>query len=207
MGTEGEGEKEKTKLTAPESEETGFPLCRTHMINKDDFNTIFENSIQFFMPPLSSSFLTLQRNKNQAIQKALTTCCDADLNEGSGTTYITLWFKVEIWRRPETNRDCDRPLWRLKDSQQDPGCQHKLPCMWAEQCDNHNNTHIDLVHSYWALKESSMLFFHTQFYLVQVTNTRDSSFWVVQCVYCDWKDFDNLERTMQCLSRCMQCFM
>lgn len=37
---------------------------------------------------------------------------------------------------------------------------HKLPCVWAEQCDNHNNLYWS---SYWAFKESSMLFFHTQF--------------------------------------------
>lgn len=52
-------------------------------------------------------------------------------------------------------------------------------------------------YSYWALKESSMLFFHTK---VQAVNARGSSFRVVQCVYCDWKDFDNLKRTMQCVN-------
>ena len=168
---ERDGGKKQNSLHLRESERTGLPLCRTHMINKDDFNTIFENSIQFFlMPPL---FLTLRRNKNQA----LTSCWT--WRKGSGTTYVTLWFKVEIWRQWSACAKAQKTSFL-------DACTH-THCLAREQnCDNHNNNPVLI-----SPKESSMLFFHTQFYC---TGDECGGIHHVQCVYCDWKDFDNLEK-------------
>lgn len=58
MGTD-RGKQNKKQLTAPESEETGFPsLAHTWSTRMYDFNTIFENSIEVFFTPL---FINVQQ--------------------------------------------------------------------------------------------------------------------------------------------------
>lgn len=158
------------------------------MINKDvwfltqSLKTVFSFSMPLF-----------QRNKNQA-PKNSETACGTDLN---GTIYDCdlRWKYEDTLKLTDTNQ----PLRRLKDSmtviysQQVPGRlwrPHKLPCAWAELCDNHNNLYWS---SYWAFKESSMLFFHTQFTVLASVQAIMSS-----CPMCtqwlkrlwqSWKDY------------------
>lgn len=98
MGTE--RGKKKRSLLHLKVRRLDSPL-RTHTINKDDSNTIFENSIQFFIPPvILFSDITMEQKPSTPIW--LKNYGGTDLNEGSGTTDITLRFKVEIWRHHET---------------------------------------------------------------------------------------------------------
>ena len=173
-------------------EETGFPSVAHKMINKDDFNTICENSIQFFFFFFNASFFFKGTKKKKKHQKNAQKLCV--VRNWMKATYITLWLKVEIWRHTDTTETlislCEG--WKKKKTHE------KFlddVSAWAELCDNHNNLllifllgfkgvfHIILSHSVYCTSTSA-----------GDECSGDSSCRVVQCVYCDWKDFDNLEK-------------
>lgn len=176
MGTE--EEKKKKHLIAPESEESGSdPPSVAHKWSTRmyDFNTIFEDSIQSFMPPLfsvqSSSVVTLQRNKNQAPKPA-----HVDPN----------WrlrddLNCDLRRKHETVA-CSCEGWR------DAWAESVSLCTWAD-CVTITITFIDPVHafwhSYWAFKGVfHVIFFHSQFTVLALERMTNAGWSFASCSMC-----------------------
>ena len=118
--------------------------------------------------------------------------CGTDLNEGN--LYYTV-IKGGNMKTHGHDRDTNQPLWRLEKKKKTHEKFLDDVSAWAELCDNHNNLllifllgfkgvfHIILSHSVYCTSTSA-----------GDECSGDSSCRVVQCVYCDWKDFDNLEK-------------
>lgn len=82
-----------------------IPLGRTQMINKDDFNTICENSIQLFFFFNASFFF--KGTKNKAPEKCSEAVRGTDLNEGN--LYYTV-IKGGNMKTHGHDRDTNQPL-------------------------------------------------------------------------------------------------
>ena len=179
-----------------------IPLGRTQMINKDDFNTTCENSIQLFFFFYASFFLKEQKTKHQKNAQKL--CV---LWTWMKAIYITLWLKVEIWRHTDTTET----LISLCEGWEKKKLKRGSWMAWAREQNCVTITITCYWSSYWALKESSMLFFHTQFTVlaqVQAMNARGIHHVELFNVYTVIeKTLTILKRTMQCVYRCMQCFV